>query len=632
MNTTTDPVRRRMTAANPAHIEATPPEDVMTAEALFDVIDARSQEVPTRPGTQGRGPSAVTRRLRRNPIAALAAGFILVLIVGVSAGLLTRGKGSPDVETPVTTPTAFGVGQTVGVTISGLAGHAQHDLAGVLYEGDGLTDLDREAVGGFWVGVADDDFTTTQLVRQPGGIGVGPFPYVTDEVLAVEPGVYTLIVWADYALNPVSRWVPLNTDNSGLIGCQHVFEVGEDALTEVAVAGDLSPDGWDVACTAGSLRDGDSPDVATPVTTPTAPTPGPAAPLFAPGEWDPILAETRANAAPLAATCPVDTNPDVPGAADQARPVPGFVGTQGAAFDRHRGRIVFVDRADEVWTFDVCTNTWQQMSPTDALPAEPRGGQLVYDVDSDRIISLQGTTGFVYDPNSNTRAEISIPEGDEGLRSRVLVEGAVYDPVSGLVIAQLREGVHIDMLVDQVVLSAYDVDTDLWSHVGLIEDEDSRYWRNLVGYSSQTDELILMGYDGGFSGGEGTPIAINPRNGMRTEAGLNPTIAGAFSILTYATDTGTAYVLTRPDGDFCRFDPAARDWKTCFDAPSDPGVRGNGFYSAMVGDPINNQLVLINPMPWNAEDRNTDLDHEGSVWAIDLDTGEWTQLLAPSTP
>ena len=82
------------------------------------------------------------------------------------------------------------------------------------------------------------------------------------------------------------------------------------------------------------------------------------------GTWNPILATTRAKPAPTAATCPPDTDPDTPGPADQDRPEAGWAGNMAAAFDRHTGRIVYVDTLGETWTFDVCTNTWHRMNPS----------------------------------------------------------------------------------------------------------------------------------------------------------------------------------------------------------------------------------------------------------------------------
>ena len=177
--------------------------------------------------------------------------------INCTTGLAIPGTDSTDAVTPsmpssaMSMPPVSGVGdgQTVSVTVSGVSGHAGHDLAGVLYEGGELTDLDRDAVGGFWSVISGDEFTTTEVVREPEALGVGRFPFVSTEALTVEPGTYTLVVWEDHALNPESRWVPINTDGQGLFGCQVVFEVGDDARTDVVVSGDLQPDGWNINCT-----------------------------------------------------------------------------------------------------------------------------------------------------------------------------------------------------------------------------------------------------------------------------------------------------------------------------------------------------------------------------------------------
>jgi hypothetical protein len=120
----------------------------------------------------------------------------------------------------------------------------------VLYAGGELTGLDRDALGGFWSVIAGDEFTTTEVLREPGDPGVGRFPFVSDEALTVEPGTYTLVVWVDDRLGAVTRWVPVNTDGMGLFGCHVVFEVGDDAQTDIAVSANLQPDGWNINCTA----------------------------------------------------------------------------------------------------------------------------------------------------------------------------------------------------------------------------------------------------------------------------------------------------------------------------------------------------------------------------------------------
>jgi hypothetical protein len=156
-------------------------------------------------------------------------------------------------ELEMSMPPVVGVeaGQTVNVTVTGVSGHDGDELAGVLYAGGELTDLDRDALGGFWVVVDGDDATTTEVAREPGVFGESRFPFITDQALTVAPGTYTLVVWVDDGLGPVSRWVPLNSDGMGLYGCQAVFEVGDAAQTDVVVTANLVPNGWNTDCTTG---------------------------------------------------------------------------------------------------------------------------------------------------------------------------------------------------------------------------------------------------------------------------------------------------------------------------------------------------------------------------------------------
>jgi hypothetical protein len=164
----------------------------------------------------------------------------------------------PDLELPAEMPPVSGVddGQTVSVTVSDVLGRMGHDLAGVLYESGELNDLDRDSLGGFWSVIEDDHFTTTELLRQPGEIGIGRFPFITDAALTLEPGTYTLVIWVDHALNPVRRRVPINTDGQGLYGCHAVFEVGPDTQTSIEIPANLHPDGWNTNCTTGATIPG----------------------------------------------------------------------------------------------------------------------------------------------------------------------------------------------------------------------------------------------------------------------------------------------------------------------------------------------------------------------------------------
>ena len=105
MSTSKDPVRQRMAAANPARTEAEPPGDVMTAAVLLDMIDERRGAMTHKLNPQEQDLPVETRGVRRNWVAAFAAGFAVVLIVGIAFGLLNRGGDPLDVVSPVTTTT-----------------------------------------------------------------------------------------------------------------------------------------------------------------------------------------------------------------------------------------------------------------------------------------------------------------------------------------------------------------------------------------------------------------------------------------------------------------------------------------------------------------------------------------------
>jgi hypothetical protein len=105
-----------------------------------------------------------------------------------------------------------------------------------------------------------------------------------------------------------------------------------------------------------------------------------------------------------------------------------------------------------------------------------------------------------------------------------------------------------------------------------------------------------------------------------------PGFGGAYGIIDYAADTNTPYLMDTLSRSICVFDPDTLDWQTCFDPADGPVPRPLYGWGAIVGDSINNRLILINAQTGSAEPFGRD-----DVWAIDLDTGEWTEILAPST-
>ncbi len=140
--------------------------------------------------------------------------------------------------TPTTTTMAVSVepGEgTVTVSVTGVEDAEGWQLAGFLYTGVEVSDPDAPALGGFAARVGSDPFSTTRLVRQPADAGKGPFPYLGHDVLTVQPGTYTLVVWLGSKLIPYRRQVPV--DRVGLIGCRTLVEVQGRKTTTVTVTG-----------------------------------------------------------------------------------------------------------------------------------------------------------------------------------------------------------------------------------------------------------------------------------------------------------------------------------------------------------------------------------------------------------
>lgn len=348
-----------------------------------------------------------------------------------------------------------------------------------------------------------------------------------------------------------------------------------------------------------------------------------ATPIPPTDEWNPILSTTAARTAPPAATCPPGTNPNAPGPAGRERPAPGWVGNLAAAFDRHAGRIVYVDTLGETWTFDVCTNTWHRMDPAGAIIGELSAG-LVYDVDSDITVALGYEGISVYDANTNTWTQ---PSNDIiGLEDDQIVPyGAAYDSMSGLIVTTTFS---FEGTTERWDVWAYDVDANDWTPIGPVPlDRTTRCCTqiDLLGYSHEIDRFILTG----FVENEEATLLVDPRTG-ETNVISTPTsgVDLGWPSAAYGPAADTVYVTDHGDPfgsaglAMCGFDTKALAWE-CNPAPN--AVPGHTVFAAVVGDPINDRLILINGV-YGSYWVNADND----VWAIDLDTGDWAQLLAPS--
>jgi hypothetical protein len=121
---------------------------------------------------------------------------------------------------------------------------------------------------------------------------------------------------------------------------------------------------------------------------------------------------------------------------------------------------------------------------------------------------------------------------------------------------------------------------------------------------------------------QGNGGLLDPRTGQYTHLEEPPDdVVGGFGSFSYATGGATAYTFTS-NSSFCRLDPLTFDW-TCHPLPD---WLLDQMPSAMIIDTINDRLVLINDFCCNWPGTLTTND----ILALDFNTGEWTQLLAPS--
>ncbi len=341
--------------------------------------------------------------------------------------------------------------------------------------------------------------------------------------------------------------------------------------------------------------------------------------------WSDVLTVRKAADPLPAASC---AREPITGPAEQERPSSGWAGSLSGAFDSRRGVIIYVDSWRETWAFDVCDNAWTELQP-EGSPAENPSGGLVYDVDSDVTIAM-GHEIAVYDPvgNSWTYPDAGSPTGPGD------PFGSVYDPVSGLVIATVYpdgggSGARIEAW-------AYDVDENDWSYLGVVaaEGEDRPWQYDLIGFNTELDRLI-------FTPSEIEPLdhtlLIDPRSGEREVIWTpTPTISLRWPRAHYGIGAGTAYVAgvgedggTPTDGPgdlICGFDATSSSWSECFSAPDRPMFGAFTWFGAMVGDPINERLVLIGGVYGEFGAMAT-----GHVWAIDYATGAVVELV-PDRP
>jgi hypothetical protein len=93
--------------------------------------------------------------------------------------------------------------------------------------------------------------------------------------------------------------------------------------------------------------------------------------------------------------------------------------------------VLLGEKLDSTWAYDLNTDTWTEMEPSESLPARccfP----MAYDVESDRVILYGGVFGadvdkdryvWAYDFNSNRWEQLSAAEGVPLYEGRMAYDG-----------------------------------------------------------------------------------------------------------------------------------------------------------------------------------------------------------------
>ena len=170
-------------------------------------------------------------------------------------------------------------------------------------------------------------------------------------------------------------------------------------------------------------------------------------------------------------------------------------------------------------------------------------------------------------------------------------------------------------------LWAYDVDADTWTLVGLLPESG-----DLLGYTLDLDRFIFAL--------DNRTMLLDPRRGQATIVVTEtPAVQLFWPKASYGPTTRTAFVAHGVKGFggmivdvfpglICGSDPETLTWSSCFASPGGPAYLGFG---AIVGDPINDRLVVINGIYGNFWVNATE-----HVWGIDLESGRLTELLSAS--
>lgn len=328
------------------------------------------------------------------------------------------------------------------------------------------------------------------------------------------------------------------------------------------------------------------------------------------------------------ATCPAESRPDAPGAADQARPSE----ISSAAFDSQSGRVVVLESPSQVtWTFDVCTNEWEKVLPPDGAP--PYSGlELEYDAGTDLTVAFaeapEGIIAWTYSVEDNVWTELP-----EVAPAPEQVGTLVFDPIRGRILTG-------DVLTGR--LWAFDSGANTWAD---IDQGDTQIPDPLapLTFDTKLNRVVLTSVPG-------PTWLLDPASGEWTEQGaespqvnLEPGPRGGAATF----DAAGSRTVLFGDGVLATYDAAADEWSEAERGsgwpPAESGSAGD-VSDDPEGDPqevattigplartghtllydaVNERVLLVGGHARTAGGWQASTD----VWAFDPPTNTWAELV-----
>lgn len=327
--------------------------------------------------------------------------------------------------------------------------------------------------------------------------------------------------------------------------------------------------------------------------------------------------------------CPDGSRPDLPGPAGQQRPR----GTSlAAAMDRESVQVVVMDQEHgEVWTLDVCTNTYAKVPAGTGRPEElPRF--LVYADAVDLLFTEGEGRVATFDVDENVWADLRLPED-------MPVTPVGYDPDSQSVLYRHDR---------TAAVWAYRTADERWAelHPGLpaLRGSDVR-GRLLWTYDAARQEVLVARY-AEFAGSSGVEqivftYALGLAAGRWTvdRGGYDaPAMGSGPRGHEIAFDAATSSAAVFSEGALAVRGPDGTGW-VYSEVPEGPGIEERRFPptgalarlgGTLVSDPVNERLVLVGGFARLAapgEDPPFQTVVGDEVWAYDVGSDTWTGLV-----